>query len=203
MTMKSLILTVVVAVVAFGGGYWFGSMGSEQAATVAYEEKVAEIAKSFPPIPATQSLIGIADAVEDSSVTFTADFAGNPMEQLVRTKKVSVLGTTKVVKTVIVDLATFTAEQRAYEKEVDRINAEHRAAILKGGEVPAPVYPSMPSQAKETEISLSDIQVGDRIEVTADHNIESETAFTAVKISLLAKASEIIQNAAPAAVPKL
>lgn len=193
----------MVAIAAFGGGYWFGSTSGEQAATVAYEEKVAEIAKVFPPIPATQSLIGIADAIEGSSITFTADFAGNPAEQLVRTRKVSVSGATKVVKTVIIDLATFTAEQRAYEKEVDRINAEHRAAVLKGGTVPAPEYPPMPLQAKEEEIPLSEIQAGDRIEVVADHNIESETAFTAVKISLLTKASEIIQNAAPVVVPKL
>ena len=173
-TGKSLFITFVVSlVVGITGGLYAGSLfPSAQLGSGLSKEQVDKLKKLFPPIPEMRSVSGTVKKIDGKTITLEIAESPNPFDEWPTSRKVIVSDSTKIVKVTQKDPKEFQKEMEAYSS----------------GTIANPTNPASlrnpPSFTKEEVIKLTDIKVGDVITVEADHNIKSETQFTAIKISV-------------------
>lgn len=172
MDIKKLIsISVVVAVVSFGGGYWAGLQGNN----AKYDALVAKVNKAFPTMPSMTYLSGSITAVGSNSFTINSNNASaNPLEEFPTTRTVRVTDKTKIVSTSFKDPAVFQKEMQEYQKQMSAQMAANKA----------PTAGIPPTSMIEKEITIKDLKVGDIVSIeTGGKDVKMETSFDAAKVS--------------------
>jgi len=170
----SVVLSVVVALVlGLAGGYFWGYARGGAAVTTSYAPKIAALATFFPPAPSsTLSLSGQVESINGSIVTINArPFTRNPFAAggFLVSREATVTSATKITKQAQIDPTVFRQEIQAYN--MTRPSGPSSTTAI-----------ALPTPFTETNISLSDIKVGDMIAVTASSNIMSAASFTATTV---------------------
>ena len=102
----------------------------------------------------------------------------HPLEELPTVREVLVAEDTIIVKRIEKDSEIYEREIEEYMRLEREIMAQIEAGIK-----PAD-WPGFPEYYLETEITLADIEVGNRVFVEADQNIKWAERFTATKIAI-------------------
>lgn len=165
---KFLWTIVVVAILAGGVGYAFGSTGG--GVLGGDWAKLEEVKKMFPQMPDTNLISGQVKAVGDDTLTLSTPRT-NPFDESPVSRQVVVTEDTKIIKNVNKSAAEMKKEQEAYQKKMSE---------WKPGGTSTPPTPPMPFV--EETISLSDIKENDQISVEAATQIRMSEKFEAVKI---------------------
>lgn len=183
---KMVILVVVaavgIAVGAFAGMSLGGSKQFEAGKMAAKEELSAKLTASglLPPEFPTYSLTGTVGTVGSDSFTLEVQQSvRNPLAEpapTMRTVKVS-------AETKIVQVSARPAED--YQKELEQFNKDYQKFITdinagKTGVTP----PAQPSPVDRKDISLSELQAGSVVSVTASEDVFRAAAFTATEVNL-------------------
>ena len=101
-----------------------------------------------------------------------------PFEELPTVKEILAAEDTIIVKRIEKDSEIYEREIEEYMRLEREIMAQIEAGIKSAD------WPGFPEYYLETEITLADIEVGNRVFVEADQNIKWAERFTATKIAI-------------------
>lgn len=166
------IATLIIGVIV---GYMVGvgQTGQSNPEVARLQAQIDEAKKMFPPMPEMRSISGKVLSISGSTVTIESMASVNPFETLPKERTITVTSTTKLISMEQKDQASFQKEMEAFSKQM--------SSVKPGSAQSAPIMPPMPFSEKS--ISLSDIKVGEMINVEADENIKEKASFTAIKIT--------------------
>lgn len=179
---KQLItLIIVVAIVAGSIGYVLGTSttggGIIGIGDSSLEAKLDEVKKMFPPTPDSNTVYGQVKSVEGEFIVLDTP-PSNPFDESPKARQVTVTDATKIVRMENKDMETIQKEQEDFQKKI---------SSWKPDTADSPPTPPVPFIEKE--ISLSDIKVGDQLNVEASTLIRMKAEFTATKILVQTMAS--------------
>jgi len=189
---KQKIVGMMIGVIVLAGGIGYmigissksGVLGSSDSALQA---KLDEVKKMFPVMPDSNFVYGQVKSVSGNVITLNTPKT-NPFDESPTVRQVTVTSATKIIRNENKSPATVQAEQKAY---MDKMSTWKPGST---GTLPIP-----PTPFTEKNISISDIKVGDQLNVEAATKIRMLEKFTAVKINVQMSASAPAPIALPAA----
>ena len=178
MALKNIVLVIVLLVIALLGGFWLGG----QTPTAALEKSQAQldIAKKFAPmLPDKLSTISGKITVLLGNTIVLEPNLFSPLEELPKSRKISVTDKTNIIKFEQKDPAV-------YQKEV----VNYRNA-QKSGKQPLAVL----DPYKQVKGSLADLKTGQIIIVTAGEDIKKKESFDAkeIQVTILFSRSPVLE----------
>lgn len=173
-TFKNSGVPLLVLVFLAGAAIGYSGAGYQ------YSVRIEKAKQFFPALPTLPAVSGAIQSISGSTITLLVQSVLNPFEDLPTVREVTVMSTTKIVKSEPKDPQMLMAETAEYQKVLDR------TLLLQDNSAPVPANLLAPPQPfSETAIRLSDLKVGDMITVDAGKDIKTATRFEAVKITLV------------------
>ena len=164
------VATLIIGVVV---GFMFGS-GQSNPETVKLQAQIEAAKKIFPPIPEMRSISGKVLSVSGNTMTIESITSMNPFETLPKERVVTITSATKLVSLEQKDQASFQKEMTEFSKKISSVKPGDTAQTT-------PTMPPMPFNEKT--VSLSDIKVGEMVNIEANENIKDQASFIATKIT--------------------
>lgn len=189
---KQKIVGMMIGVIVLAGGIGYmvgrgGGVPSLGGLSTSDQAKLEAAKKMFPPMPDSNFVFGQVKSVSGKVITLSTP-TNNPFDESPTERQVTVTSATKIVKNEFKSPETMQKEQEAYTKKM--------SSWKPGSTTEAPPTPPMPFVEKQ--VSISDIKVGDQINVEAANKIRFVEKFDATKISIQFSAAPA---PAPAPVP--
>jgi len=180
MNAKTILIPVVTLLVGIGLGFSLGQLIGElhdRQQVEAELQRLRGIIKEFWPIePVILSLSGQVLEVRANSLLIETPLLHPLLEDLPTIREVVVADDTRLVKRVEKDPEVLAREM----EEFMRLEEELRALIEAG--IEPEEWPVFPEPFLEVEITLNEIEPGNRVSVEADKDIKWAERFTATRI---------------------
>jgi hypothetical protein len=165
----SLIVVVLGSAAGYGIGYKLGYSKGGKDANASYSSNIEAVNKMFPAPSSTMSLSGTVESISGNAITFdAAPITQNPLADFPKTRQVTITGRTEILKV-------------TFQYETTSVVMAPRTGLFSG---PIAGIPE-PPKSQESKASLSDIKVGDLIDVTAASDILNATDIIAAKIRVI------------------
>jgi hypothetical protein len=183
---KKVILSILVAAVVFGLGYFAGSRwgigGSSSAEVASLQAQIEKAKKFFPPSAPTSVLGGTVLEVGNGTLVINVS-STNPF------------GDTSSMRTVAVSSAT------AIEKQTPKSPAEFQKEVTALQKIPfrnttgTPPLPPLPYSIDK--LMLSDLRVGDLVTVESTGDISASANFAATRILSIVQSTSTLPGSLP------
>ncbi len=181
METKKILIPIVALLVGLVLGFAFGyPAGQQQAKQLAEAElqQLREIVEEVWPIePEMFSVSGQVLEIKANSLLVETSSV-HPLEELPAVREILATNDTVIVKRTEKDPEIYEREMEEYMRMEEEIMGQEEAGIE------PEEWPAFPEHYLETEITLNQIETGNRIRAEAGQNIKWDEKFTAAKITV-------------------
>lgn len=181
METKKILIPIVALLVGLALGFAFGyPAGQQQAKQLAEAElqQLREIVEEFWPVEPEMFSVGGQILEVKASSLLVETLSVHPLEELPTVREILAADDTVIVKRTEKDPEIYEREMEEYMRLEEKIMSQAEAGIEPED------WPEFPEYYLETEISLNQIEPGNRIRAEAGQDIKWAENFTAAKITV-------------------